>query len=92
VLSISCETRVINSVGDLNGAVDAMPRRCITIGMRQILGSKRIVLGCFRDWHRAVVRKALCGEPTALFPATLLQHHPDASVIIPASVAERAFA
>ena len=91
VLTISSETRTINSVGDLNGAIDAMPRRCVTIGMKQILFSNRIVLGCFRVWHRAVVRQALCQNPNALFPATLLQNHGNASLLIPSSVAEPAY-
>ncbi len=91
VLTISAETRTINSVGDLNGAINAMPTRCVTIGMKQILGAKRIYLACFRDWHRAVVRQALCGAVTATFPVTLLQNHPNASITIPMSVAEPAY-
>ena len=91
VLTISQETRTINSVGDLNGAIYAMPKRCVTIGMQQILFSSRIVLGCFRSWHRAVVRQTLCQPPNALFPATLLQNHRCASLFIPASVAQPAY-
>lgn len=91
ILSISPETRTINSVGDLNGAIEAMPKRCVTIGMKQILSAKRVYLACFRDWHRAVVRRALCGSPSATFPVTLLQNHPNASITIPSSVAEPAY-
>lgn len=91
VLTISPETRTINSVGDLNGAIEAMPKRCVTIGMRQILSAKRVYLACFRDWHRAVVRQAVCGTVSAMFPVTLLQQHPNASITIPASVAEPAY-
>ena len=36
----------------------------------------------FRDWHRGVVRRAAYGEPTAAFPATLLQGHPDAKIYV----------
>lgn len=78
VLEISPETRTANAIGDLNGAVDDMPRWCVTIGMREICSARKIRLGCFRDWHRAVVRRAAYGEPSAHFPATLLQSHPDA--------------
>ncbi|MCX7028242.1 MAG: glucosamine-6-phosphate isomerase [Spirochaetes bacterium] len=90
-LSISPETRTANAIGDLNGAIEAMPRRCVTIGMREILGARRVRLYCFRDWHRAVVRRAAYGEKTAHFPATLLQDHPDARITIPDSVAEPAY-
>ncbi len=79
-LSILPETRAVNSVGDLGGAMEEMPARAVTIGMAEILASRKIRLGVFRDWHRAVLRRAACGEITAAFPATLLQKHPDALI------------
>lgn len=81
VLDISRETRTINSVGDLGGAIDLMPKRCVTLGMKEILESRKVRLGVFRDWHRAVVRQTAYGEKGAHFPATLLQGHPDAMII-----------
>ena len=82
VLDIRPETRATNSVGDLGGALECVPRRCITIGIRQILGAREICLGVFRDWHRAVVRRAAYGEQTAEFPATLAQNHPNACIYV----------
>lgn len=87
VLEISRETRTANAIGDLNGAVDDMPRWCVTTGMREIYGARKIRLGCFRDWHRAVARHACYGEPSAHFPVTLLQDHPDALLRITEFVA-----
>lgn len=81
VLEISLETRAMNSVGNLKGALEDMPTHCVTIGMKQILSSKQIVIGVFRDWHRAVLRRAAYGELSTVFPATLLQNHPDAMII-----------
>ncbi|MGN1313546.1 MAG: glucosamine-6-phosphate isomerase [Lachnospiraceae bacterium] len=80
VLTISPETRAINSVGDLNGALEDMPNYCVTIGMYEISQARKIRLGCFRDWHRAVVRRAAHGEKSADFPVSLLQNHPDISL------------
>lgn len=77
VLEISRETRAVNSIGDLNGALDDMPKYCITIGINEIFHARKIRLGCFRDWHRSVVRHAAYGEKTAHFPVSLLQGHPD---------------
>lgn len=88
ILEIAPETRAVNSVGDLNGALDAMPHWCVTIGMKEISSARKIRLGCFRDWHRAVVRKACYGDPTAAFPVTLLQNHPDIRLTITDFVAE----
>ena len=57
-----------------------MPNRAVTIGIKQILGARKVRLGVFREWHRAVVRQAAYGEVTAAFPASLLQNHPDAAI------------
>lgn len=91
VLSISRETRTTNSIGDLGGAIDAMPTRCITIGMAQILAARKVRLGVFRDWHRAVVRRAAYGPVSSAFPASLLQRHPDACIYLNANAAEQPF-
>ena len=77
VLEITSETRTANAIGDLNGAIEDMPRFCVTVGIYEIANARKIRLGCFRNWHRAVVRRTACGEKTAAFPVTLLQDHPD---------------
>ncbi len=77
VLEISRETRTTNAIGDLNGAIDDMPRFCITIGMNEIYNAGKVRLNCFRDWHRSVVRHTAYGEISGHFPATLMQKHPD---------------
>lgn len=91
VLSISRETRTANAIGDLNGAIDAMPHKCVTIGMKEILGARKLRLGVFRDWHRSVVRQAAYGEVTAHFPVTLAQNHPDARIYVNANAAQQPF-
>ncbi len=91
VLDISRETITINSVGDLNGAIVAMPRKCVTIGMKEILSARKIRLYCFREWHRAVVRQAAYGEISSNFPVTLVQNHPDALLTINNIAAQRAY-
>lgn len=82
VLPISRETRTANAIGSLNGAIDAMPKYCITVGFAEIYPARKVRLGCFRDWHRAVVRQACYGEETAHFPVSLFQSHPDAKITI----------
>ena len=82
VLDITPETRTANCIGDLGGALEEMPKKCITIGIAEILGARKVRLGVFRDWHRAVVRRAAYGEITAAFPVTLLQKHSDALIFV----------
>ncbi len=91
VLKISSETRVANAIGDLNGAIDAMPHYAVTIGMRQILGAKKIRIGVFRSWHQAVLRQTLFGDVESHFPATLLQQHPDTIIYSNDEAAKRPF-
>lgn len=91
VRAIACETRAVNSIGDLGGAIEQMPTHCVTVGIEEILKAKKIRLGCFRDWHRGVVRRAVCGDASPLFPVSLLQDHPDATITIPTSVAQPAW-
>ena len=88
ILPISKETRAVNSIGDLNGALDDMPHYCITIGIREISEARKIRLGCFRDWHRSVVRHAAYGKAEAHFPVSLLQKHPDINIKFTEFVAE----
>jgi glucosamine-6-phosphate deaminase len=91
VLTIRPETRTTNCIGDLGGALEDMPHKCVTIGMKQILSARKIRLAVFRDWHRAVCRRAAYGEVTASFPATLIQNHPDALLIVNHTAAEKPF-
>ena len=91
VIRISDETKTANSIGDLGGAIEDMPVYAATIGMREILSAKKIRLGVFRTWHRAVVRRAAFGDISSAFPASLLQKHPDALIYVNDVAAERAF-
>lgn len=88
VLEISPETRTANAIGDLNGALDAMPHLCVTVGINEIFSARKVRLACFRDWHRAVIRKACHGEVSSHFPVTLMQNHPDARLTITEFVAK----
>lgn len=90
-LDIHAETRATNCIGDLGGALEDMPHRCVTIGMSEILGARKVRLGVFRDWHRAVIRRTAYGEVSSDFPATLLQNHSDARVYVNANAAQVAY-
>lgn len=87
VLDISPETRACNAIGDFGGALEDMPKRCVTVGFREILSAKEIILGIFRPWHRAVVRRAAYGERTAAFPVSFLQGRQGVSILMPEEVA-----
>ena len=87
VLEITKETRTANAIGDFNGALEDMPHYCVTIGIYEIAHARKIRLGCFRNWHRAVVRRAAYGEASSDFPVSLLTGHPDINLRITEFVA-----
>lgn len=87
VLEITKETRTANAIGDFGGALEDMPHDCVTIGMYEIAYARKIRLGCFRNWHRAVVRRVAYGERTTDFPVSLLTDHPDIQLKITEYVA-----
>ena len=81
VLRLSRETRLINSVTALRGNIDRVPEYAVTVGMKEILESRKVRLYMNRPWQCAIVRKLLHGPVTAAVPASLLQRHPNARVI-----------
>lgn len=86
-LSLSRETRTINSV-TVGGEISLVPHRAITLGMKEILGSRQCRFYCNRPWQRAVVRRVLHGPITAACPASLLRTHTDAAITLADYVAE----
>ena len=87
VLSLSRETATINSV-TVGGEISLVPRRAITVGMKEILASRKCRFYCNRPWQRAVVRRVLHGPLTSACPASLLRTHSDAEITVADFVAE----
>jgi len=81
VLSLTRETRTINPV-TVGGEIAVIPRRAVTVGMREILASKRIRLYCNRPWQSAVARRVLHGPIEPQCPASLIRTHPDATLTV----------
>jgi len=81
VLRLTRETRTINSV-TVGGEIGIIPRRAITIGMKEILGARRLRLYCNRPWQSAVARRVLHGPLTSACPASLMRTHPDAVMTV----------
>jgi len=87
VLELSRETRTINSV-TVGGELCVIPRCAVTVGMSEILASRRLRFYCNRPWQRGVVRRVLHGPITAACPASLLRMHADAELCVAEFVAE----
>jgi glucosamine-6-phosphate deaminase len=80
-LTLSRETRTINS-NTVGGEISIIPWRCVTVGMREILESRRMRFYCNRIWQSAVARRVLHGPVTANCPASFMRTHPDAYLTV----------
>lgn len=88
VVRLSRETLTINSVTAARGNIARIPPLAVTVGMREILQSRKVRIFMNRPWQCAVVRRLLHGPVTAAVPASLLQTHPDVLVSITDEVAQ----
>jgi glucosamine-6-phosphate deaminase len=88
VLSLTRETRTINSV-TVGGEIAVIPRRAVTVGMKECLGARKLRFYCNRPWQSAVVRRVLHGPITAACPGSFLRTHEDASITVADYVAAK---
>jgi glucosamine-6-phosphate deaminase len=82
VLKISKETRICNGIFKVKGCIDIMPKWCVTVGMKEILASRKIRIYINTKWQNGILRKCLHGPVTPDVPASLLQEHKDAKFIV----------
>jgi glucosamine-6-phosphate deaminase len=82
VVTLGDDSIVVQSIGCAGGNCEAIPPMSVTLGMREILGSRKIRLYCAGgERHRAVFRRAVAGEVSVDYPVTLVQGHADAEVV-----------
>lgn len=91
IITLNTETRVKDAILTRGGAVDTVPEKAITVGMKEILGARKVRLSMTLDMQRAIIRKACLGEVTAAYPLSLVQHHSDVQLIVTQNVVARPF-
>jgi glucosamine-6-phosphate deaminase len=62
-----------------------VPRKAITMGVGTILEAKRVIMMAWGEGKAPVIRKAVEGEISDVVPATYLQKHANATVILDAA-------
>lgn len=60
---------------------EQVPRSAITMGIKQIMGARRILLLVSGSQKAQILHRALTGEITPMVPASVLQLHPYVTVI-----------
>ena len=66
-----------------------VPRRAITMGVGTILGADQVILMAWGDGKAPIIKEAVEGDIREHIPATYLQEHDNASVVLDESAAEK---
>lgn len=81
-LTISRESTTQMAMGGVNGNLEVLPRRAVTLGMYELLLSKKLHLTFMRSWHAGVLRRALFGPVTGACPGSFVQEHDNVEVTL----------
>jgi len=82
VVTVSRESTTQMALGGTHGNWAIIPRLAVTVGMKEILASKKIILTFMRTWHAGTMRRALFGPVSADCPGSLVQEHPNVEIIL----------
>lgn len=89
VVMLGDDSIIVQSIHCSGGDSTAIPPMAVTLGMGDILASRKIRLYCSAgERHRAIFRITLAGEESVYYPSTLEQGHPDAEVITDEATAQ----
>lgn len=88
ILPITRETITINAYVYQRGDLRGMPKLCITIGMKQILESRRIYIALNTPWQHGILKHVLFDKVQPQIPATLLKNHNDVTFCTSHKIAE----
>jgi len=69
--------------------VDQVPRHCLTQGLATIMSARHVVLIAAGRAKAEAIHHLVEGPVSAMWPATILQHHPHVSVLVDPAAAGR---
>lgn len=82
VVPLNPETVAMGVARWTEGDFSRFPPMAVTLGMKQVLGARRIRLYCDGGvWQRTALRAALFLEPTVEYPCSLMRDHPDWQIV-----------
>ena len=87
-MDIARETITNNGSRKICGALDIFPKRCITLGMKQLLKAKTLKVYLYCNWQWGIMRKMALEEESRFMPVSFLQSHPNAEMVITQSLYE----
>ena len=88
IKTLTRQTRVDNA-RFFDGDVDAVPTHCLTQGLATIMAARHVILVATGRNKAEAVHHMVEGPVSAMWPASILQHHPHATVLLDDSAARR---
>ena len=88
IKTLTEQTRIDNA-RFFDGDVDAVPTHCLTQGLGTIMSARHIVLVATGSQKAEAVHHMVEGAVSAMWPGTILQHHPHVTVLLDAAAAGR---
>ena len=73
--------RTIQANARFFASIDEVPRQAVTMGIKTIMSAKKVLLIANGQDKKEIVEKAFFGPVTPNVPASILQLHPDVTVI-----------
>ncbi|MFN6541633.1 glucosamine-6-phosphate deaminase [Mycolicibacterium nivoides] len=69
--------------------LDAVPTHCLTQGLATIMAARHVILVALGRSKAEAVHHLVEGAVSAMWPATILQHHPHVTVLLDEAAAQR---
>ena len=88
IKTLTAQTRRDNA-RFFDGDVEAVPWHCLTQGLATIMSARHLVLLAAGAAKAEAAHHLVEGAVSAMWPATILQHHPHASVLLDDAAASR---
>ena len=87
VVDLTCSTIEANS--RFFTSRDQVPTKAISMGIASIMAAKKIILFAYGDKKADAIFKMVKGPVTEEVPASVLQHHPDVTLILDEAAAAK---
>ncbi|AQT82244.1 glucosamine-6-phosphate deaminase [Mycolicibacterium litorale] len=88
IKTLTRQTRVDNA-RFFDGDVDRVPTHCLTQGLGTIMAARHVILVATGRNKAEAVHHLAEGPVSAMWPATVLQHHPHVTVLLDGAAARR---
>ena len=88
IKTLTRQTRIDNA-RFFGGDVESVPTHCLTQGLATIMGARHVILVATGSRKAEAVHQLVEGPVSALWPATILQHHPHVTALLDEAAAHR---